>query len=196
MAGGQQPAQNICFYSNKCEWSTAFRKELEKNPLIKSMLMMVSVDPDPVTGKRPTFPPWLKKVPTLYIKGDDDPVKIDSEVFNWLDAMKFKIQAATPKGAAAPDLTPWVSTELGGGFKDTYGFIDEQEQADFLTNSHTFQNVGGQLPAPGVRTSSDMTPSAGRGGEGKSTKADLFDKQMQEYMKNRGAGVPQARPRQ
>jgi len=196
-------AQNICFYSKNCDWSKAFLKEVATTPF-KNQFTYICVDKDD-SGKRPNLPDWLKKVPTLIIKGEKEPIKTDAEVMNWLYMKKMATngppQGGQSSGGAGPtELEPqaWLGNEMGGGLRDDYTFIDGSQEG-FL--SHNFEMVGG----PGVRTSSDIPGgqaqdtrggSGGRGSEGRSQKADLFDKQMQDYMQNRSAGVPQARPRQ
>jgi hypothetical protein len=196
-------AQNICFYSNGCDWSKAFIKELAQTPF-KNQFTFICVDKD-ASGKRPNLPDWLKKVPTLVIKGEQDPIKTDAEVMNWLYMKKMMLSGpggsgsgsgngnksgAGPAAALEPDA--YMSHEMGNGIQDAYSFVDgTQEQ--FMT--HSFEMMNG----PGVRTGSDIPPGSGgqQGGQDtrKSAKADLFDKQMQDYMQSRNVGMPQARPR-
>ena len=194
-------AQNICFYSKNCDWSKAFLKEVATTPF-KNQFTFICVDKD-ASGKRPNLPDWLKKVPTLIIKGEKEPIKTDAEVMNWLYLKKMALNGpggGGGAGGAGPiDQEPqaWLGNEMGGGLRDDYTFIDGSQEG-FL--SHNFE----MLTGPGVRTSSDIPGAQGQQvalerngrGEGKSQKADLFDKQMQDYMQNRSTGVPQARPRQ
>lgn len=189
-------AQNICFYSNGCDWSKAFIKELALTPF-KNHFTFICVDKD-ASGKRPSLPDWLKKVPTLVIKGEQDPIKTDAEVMNWLYMKKMMLQGPGGSGSGGGSSNPgpvaplepdaYMSHEMGNGIQDAYTFIDDKEQ----TITHTFEILNG----PGVRTGSDIPPgSAKQETTNKSTKADLFDKQMQDYMQNRNTGMPQARPR-
>jgi hypothetical protein len=188
MSGGTP--QHICFYSNKCDWSKAFLTELAKTPF-KKEFNFICVDPDN-NGKRPPLPGWLKKVPTLVIKGDQEPIKTDAEVLNWLYQKKMLLSgggstnagvASGGGGAAEPEA--WVTNEMGGGLRDAYSFID-----DSGAHARNFEMLG----APGTRTGSDL-PGASRQPEAQKTKKEqLFDSQMENYMKNRENGMPQRRP--
>ena len=186
--------KNICFYSKNCEWSKAFLKEVVQTPF-KNQFNFICVDPDG-NGKRPPLPNWLKKVPTLVIQGDTEPIKTDAEVMNWLYIAKMRtggsVNSSTnnnqqPMAAAEPEA--WMSSEMGGGLKDSYGFIDGESNMI----SHNFETIGGPQTVPqgpGTRTSSEVP------GAKKTQKEELFDKQMEEYMRNRAAAAPQQRPRQ
>jgi len=187
--------KNICFYSKNCEWSKAFLKEVVQTPF-KNQFNFICVDPD-ASGKRPQIPSWLKKVPTLVIQGDTEPIKTDAEVMNWLYIAKMRTGGGnnnTNKNnqqpmAAAAEPEAWMSSEMGGGLKDSYGFIDGESNMI----SHNFETIGGPQTVPqgpGTRTSSEMP------GAKKTQKEELFDKQMEEYMRNRAAAAPQQRPRQ
>ena len=183
--------QSICFYSNKCDWSKAFIKEVAQTSF-KNQFKYVCVDTD-ASGKKPALPSWLKKVPTLFIQGEQDPIKTDAEVMNWLYMKKMATSGSggTIKGSAGPisqEPEAWMNQEMGGGLKDSYSFIEGQ--GGIL--SHNFELLAG----PGTRTSSDIP-----GGESgpptaqKTQKEELFDKQMESYMKSRDSGMPLQRPR-
>lgn len=187
-------AQNICFYSNKCEWSKAFLKEIAQTSF-KTKFSYICIDKD-ASGRRPNLPEWLKKVPTLVIKGDTEPIKTDAEVMNWLFNEKMKnsspgngggTQGGGPQALEA-DPEPWMNQEMSSGLKDAYSFIEEGA-ASFISRS--FETIAG----PGTRTGSEM-PATSRQSDKKSQKEELFDKQMESFMKNREMGVPQQRPRQ
>ena len=85
MSGGKK---HICFYSNSDKWSKAFIEELAGTPWVREF-EFICVDPGS-TGSRPPLPKWLKQVPTLVINGDEEPVKTDTEVMNWLYERKMK----------------------------------------------------------------------------------------------------------
>ena len=180
-------AQNICFYSNKCDWSKAFLKEIAQTSF-KNSFTYISIDKD-ASGKLANLPDWLKKVPTLVIKGDPEPIKTDAEVMNWLYMEKMRV-AGPKQGSAMASAEPeaWMNQEMSGGMKDAYSFIGGQESEIISRN---FEMIG----SPGTRTGSDI-PGASGGGEKKTAKEELFDKQMESYMKNREGGMPQQRPRQ
>jgi hypothetical protein len=182
--------KNICFYSNKCEWSKAFIKEIAGTPL-KGTFTYICIDKDQ-NGRRPNLPEWLKKVPTLVIKGDPEPIKTDAEVMNWLYTEKMKISGPGGSGGGGPvaSLEPeaWMNNEMSSGLKDAYSFIDDKS-GGFLSRSFDL------LSGPGTRTGSEIPGGGGGSSEQKTKKEQLFDSQMEAYMKSRESGMPQQRPR-
>ena len=182
--------QHVCFYSNKCRWSAAFLAELAKTPY-KEHFKFICVDP---SNNRPPLPTWLKKVPTIVIRGEKEP-RTDGEVMNWLAEMKLMTKSGSGSGSgpsqAAVDPEPWMASEMGGNLTKSFSFINSDEAP-----VHNFEFLNGNSGA-GVRTASDM-PGGGLGARGqeKSKKEELFDKQMENYMKQRTAGVPPPAMRQ
>jgi hypothetical protein len=79
---------------------------------------------------------------------------------------------------------------MGGSYTKGFSFLGENDSTDAPIGNFEFLN--GQS-APGTRTGSDMPGGGGdRGGATpKSKKVDLFDKQMESYMRDRNQGVPQ-----
>jgi hypothetical protein len=96
-------ATNICFYSNKCQWSKAFITELAKTPW-KGQFRFICVDPG---ANRPQLPGWLKKVPTIVIAGEAEP-RTDSDVMNWLMEKRLKEDITAYRRARAT-LGPLIS---------------------------------------------------------------------------------------
>jgi hypothetical protein len=194
-------AANICFYSNKCDWSEAFIKELAATPY-KTEFQYVCVDTTP----RSQLPEWLKKVPTLLIRGDDPPIKTDSEVLNWLYIRKLKDtqreparvkQAANVPMSSEPEA--WNISEMGGKLSESYGNLVEGSGAAVENSSSKnfdFGFLNGNA-APGDRTTQGIGGDSMRQepGRAKSKKEEMFDKQMEAYQENRNSGLPQVRPR-
>jgi hypothetical protein len=179
--------QHVCFYSNKCRWSAAFINEIKDTPF-KAEFKYICVDPA-ANGQRPPLPGWLKKVPTLVIRGEDEP-RTDGDVLNWLAEKKLLSRGGAngaSGGAAGPaEPEPWVGTEMGGSYTKGFSFI-----ADDQAPIGNFEFLNGQN-APGTRTASDM-PNGGHGARAqpqKSKREQLFDKDMEEYMRQRGSGMP------
>lgn len=175
--------QHVCFYSNRCRWSEAFIKAIADTPF-KSEVRFVCVDPGP-NGQRPQLPGFLKKVPTLVVRGEDEP-RTDSDVMNWLAQRKL---LSKPSGAAAADSTaepePWVGNEMGGSYTKGFSFIGANDTNVAPMGNFEF------LGSPGTRTASDI-PNGGlgaRGDQSKSNKEKLFDKQYEEYIRQRGNTV-------
>jgi hypothetical protein len=183
--------QHVCFYSNKCRWSAAFINAIKDTPF-KGEFKYVCVDPAP-NGQRPQLPGWLKKVPTLVIRGEDEP-RTDGDVMNWVSEKKLLSNrgdgGAGGSGGGAPgpaEPEAWVGSEMGGSYTKGFSFI-----ADDQAPIGNFEFLNGQN-APGTRTGSDI-PNGGLGARGqgsqKSKREALFDKQMEEYMRQRTSGMP------
>jgi len=201
MALRQEQPNNVCFYSNKCEWSEAFLKELSRTPY-KGEFQFVCIDTTP----RAQLPTWLKQVPTLLIREDQEPIKTNSDVMNWLYERKMKEtvgqrelpRGPMPAGAANPDEPEaWNMAEMGGKLSESYGNLVEGSGAS-VDNSSTknwdfgFLNGGA---ASGDRSAQGMGDNGMRQepGRTKSKKEEMFDRQMEAYQKNRDTGLPQKR---
>ena len=179
---------HICFYSNRCDWSKAFIEEISKTNY-HSQFRFICVDPGP---NRPQLPGWLKQTPTLVISGDPEP-RTNSDVMNWLYEQKMrdgggKSGAGAGGAAGAPgpmEPEPYLDTEMGGGFGDTYSFIgtDTSAQGDGgLSMKHNFTFLGGQ-DSMGTREASQFQTTSSNAKRSK--KEELLDKQMQMYKAER-----------
>jgi hypothetical protein len=193
--------KHICFYSNKDKWSKAFVEELAKTPWINDF-EYICVD-TPTSGARPTLPTWLKQVPTLVINGDENPIKTDTEVMNWLYEKKMKepvkkTKAASAQEALTAEPQSWLSNEMYG-FGDTqYSFLD--------SDTSTAGNGGSSIPgnftflngasSPGDRESQASLTTAVQSQSSRSKKEVMFDKQMDMYKQQRETGIPQGVARQ
>jgi hypothetical protein len=193
--------QHLCFYSNnpKDQWSKAFIEELAKTPWTKEF-QFICVDPAP---NRPQLPGWLKQVPTLVIKGDENPVKTDTEVMNWLYERKLrempKSQSATKVAMASAGIDTeqqsWNPNEMSGFGDAGYSFIDSDtstggDGANRLPGTFGWLNGGA---SPGDRSSQ---ASLGGGSlpaqhDGRSRKEKMFDQQLDMYKQQRDLGLPQ-----
>jgi hypothetical protein len=184
--------EHICFYSNKCNWSKAFLTELANTPW-KQSFRFVCVDPSP---NRAPLPSWLTKVPTLVIKGEQQP-RVDGEVMNWLSEMKMKQGA----GLGGP-------TAMNGDY-EAFNMMEHQSFAKGFgysgldVDTSTGGNGGASIPgafaflngaaATGDR-SANAIPSIADTAK-RSKKEQLMDQQMEEYIKERNRGMPQGVPR-
>ncbi len=184
----QQPP-NVCFYSNKCRWSEAFIKAIKGTPFVKEV-QFVCVD-GRVAELTQRYK-WLKKTPTLVVKGEDEP-RTDANVMNWLAEKQLLSRPESgAANAAALEPEPWIGGEMGGSLTKGFSFLggeDEAPKGDFA-----FLNGNNGVAS---KTASDM-PGGGLGAraQNKSKKEDLFDKQMEEYMRSRSQGMPQMPMRQ
>jgi len=180
-----------CFYSNKDKWSKAFLEELAKTPWVGHFDFICV---DPVSGTRPPLPNWLKQVPTLYIQGDQTPIKVDTDVMNWLYEKKMK---EGQKKGIADGPQSWLSTEMSGFGDTNYSFLD--------SDTSTAGNGGSTIPGnfeflnggsgPGDRQSQSSLSSVSAN-SGKTKKEVMFDNQMEMYKQQRDLGIPQGVPRQ
>ena len=176
---------HICFYSNRCDWSKAFIEEISKTNY-HSQFRFICVDPGP---NRPQLPGWLKQTPTLVISGDPEP-RTNSDVMNWLYEQKMRDGggkggngASATAGPMEPE--PYLDTEMGGGFGDSYSFIgaDTSAQGDGgLSMKHNFTFLGGQ-DSMGTREASQFQTT--NSNAKRSKKEELLDQQMQMYKAER-----------
>ena len=206
MALRQTQPPHTCFYSNKCEWSQAFIKELSSTPY-KGEFHFVCID----TTSRGQLPNWLKQVPTLVIKGDEEPIKVNGDVMNWIYERKLKDTSRAPAavaqpsggpGAAAGEPEAWNISEMGGKLSESYGNLINGSGASVENSSSKnfdFGFLNGNA-APGDRTTQGIGMSgSGMGADGggkKSKKEELLNKQLESYQRSRDIGIPQMRPKQ
>ncbi len=184
----QQGKQAVCYYSNRCQWSERFMKLLAQTAF-RDEVHFICVDPN-AQGVRPKLPGFLKIVPTLVVRGEDRP-RTGEEVINWVSEQQMLRNKSRQGGgggaAAGPDEPePWISGEMGGSYTKAFSFLKEEEEA-----LGDFAFLNGQQ-AIATKTASDI-PGGGLGARGqdkKSEKAQLFDKQMESYMRNRDTGMP------
>jgi hypothetical protein len=208
-----QQANNLCFYSNKCQWSRAFISEIAKTPW-KNQFTYICVDPSP---SRPQLPNWLKKVPTIVIAGEAEP-RTDSDVMNWLYEKKMR-EGSPSNGPGSSALGSGGSGGNGGGGGhqavgggDPMGFnmleqvsfakgfsysgidVDTSSQGtggNTMPGAFAFLNGGDSV---GVRESNDFpgggAPAGGVSSQRRSKKEELFDKQMEAYQRERNNGMP------
>lgn len=190
---------HLCYYSNRCQWSKAFITELAQTPW-KSQFHFVCVDPSPT---RPPLPSWLKKVPTLVLKGDPEP-KTDSEVMNWLYEKRMREGAAAqaqqgPPAGAGGEPDAWNTIEQGGlgGGRFSYSGLDTDTSVNGdggATMPGSFQFLNGAAPSSQSAAGSGFAPAGGVGTK-KSKKEELFDKQMEAYSRERDSGMPRYQQR-
>lgn len=183
--------KNLCFYSLKCPWSKAFIKEISETPWKKDF-HFISVDPPNNQG----LPKYLKKVPTLVIVGENEP-RTDGEVMNWLYEKKLESRGAgQPNNEISSEPDGWNSTEHSSFSKNVgYSFND----SDTSTNGNAGFSIPGSFGflngANGVNenAAANFNPGKSEQGRNKSKKEELFDKQMEEYQRNRNVGMPEYR---
>ena len=180
---------NLCYYSNKCQWSKAFLTELAKTPW-KSQFRFICADPSP---GRPALPSWLKKVPTIVIAGEQEP-RTDSDVMNWLyeKRMKDGQQNGAPAATGGGDPDPFSMMEqmsFAKGFSYSGIDVDTSSQGSggmSMPGAFGFLNGGA---SEGDRLSQEV-PSAAVSSQRRSKKEEIFDKQMEAYQRDREAGMP------
>jgi len=179
---------NLCFYSNKCQWSKAFLTELANTPW-KSQFKYVCVDPSP---GRPALPGWLKKVPTIVISGEQEP-RTDSDVMNWLYEKKMKEGGAktTTVATGSDPMAFNVAEQVNFGKGFSYSGLDADTSATGtggLTMPGAFSFLDGAASA-GDRLSQDVGAPAAQNSQRRSKKEEMFDKQMEAYQRDRDVGI-------
>jgi hypothetical protein len=184
-------ATNICYYSNKCQWSKAFVSELAKTPW-KNEFRFICVDASP---SRPQLPGWLKKVPTIVVAGEPEP-RTDADVMNWLYEKRLK-EGGGQKGAASagpqagePEAFSMMEqVSFAKGFSYSGLDVDTSSQGmggSTMPGAFSFLSGGA---AEGDRASQGVT-TAPANSQRRSKKEELFDKQMEAYQRDRESGMP------
>jgi hypothetical protein len=184
-------ATNICYYSNKCQWSKAFISELAKTSW-KSSFRFICVDASPT---RPQLPTWLKKVPTIVVAGEAEP-RTDADVMNWLYEKRLKEDgnkqqgAPTAAGGAEPEaFSVMEQVSFAKGFSYSGLDVDTSSQGGGgTTMPGAFSFLGGAA-AEGDRASLGLT-TAPANSQRRSKKEEMFDKQMEAYQRDRESGMP------
>ena len=190
---------HICFYSNRCQWSKVFIEEISRTEHHKDF-RFICVDP---SQNRPALPSWLKQTPTLVIRGETQP-RTDAEVMNWLYEQRIRhggvdtsaTVSGTGGGQTAFEPEPYMDTEMGGGYGDSYSFIgiDTSATGDGgMSMKHNFTYLNGQ---DGVSTKEASNFQTTAINQKRSKKEELLDQQMEQYMKAREQGLPQRITRQ
>lgn len=186
-------ATNVCYYSNKCQWSKAFVTELSKTKW-KNEFRFICVDPSP---GRPQLPPWLKKVPTIVVAGEPEP-RTDSDVMNWLYEKRMKEgdgnkqMGAAPAGPGAQEPEAFSMMEqvsFAKGFSYSGLDVDTSSQGGGgTTMPGAFSFLSGAA-SEGDRASQGLT-TAPANSQRRSKKEEMFDKQMEAYQRDRESGMP------
>ncbi len=184
--------EHICFYSNKCNWSKAFLTELSTTPW-KQSFRFICVDPSP---NRPPLPSWLQKVPTLVIKGEQQP-RTDGEVMNWLSEMKLRVGGNTGAPSAMSNDFEAYNMMEHQSFAKGFGYsgldVDTSTQGNggvSMPGAFSFLNGAAATGDRTANTIPSMADTAKR-----SKKEQMMDKQMEDYIKERNRGIPQGPPR-
>ena len=128
------------------------------------------------------------------ISGEAEP-RTNSDVMNWLYERKMQDggKPSTSAGAASPtavDPEPYMDTEMGGGYGDSYSFLgtDTSAQGDGgLSMKHNFTYLNGQ---DGVSTREATTFQTTNSNQKRSKKEELFDQQYDQMMKGRESFMP------
>jgi len=184
---------HICFYSNRCDWSKVFIEEISKTNY-HTDFRFVCVDPSP---NRPQLPTWLKQTPTLVISGESEP-RTNNDVMNWLYERKMQDGVKTGgsgAAAAAAEPEPYLDSEMGGGYGDTYSFIGTDTSAQGnggLSMKHNFTYLNGQDSVSTREATSFQTTSSN---QKRSKKEELFDQQYEQMMKGRDSFLPKQQQR-
>lgn len=197
MSGGQK---NICFYSPNCKWSIRFLEALRQTPY-KGMFNFMNVNDPQVREKFR----WLKKVPTLVVAGEQEP-RTDESVMNWLFEQKLRDGQKNPPPAysgnnAVPGQNPivagntepeaWIASEMSGSTRIQYTSTDDNDGIYTKTGNYELFDINAPQNNPqgvGTKTGSIITNTIGSI-QNRSRNEELFDKQMETYLKGRDTGV-------
>lgn len=120
----------ILYYSNFCKNSNNFRKELSKTRY-NTLFKLVCVDPDPRTKMRPALPPFLKRVPTIFVKENGNgngKIYQGNEAFAWVAGNLDR-----NKNALQPQRAP-------SNIRDTTGLLTYDQE---LSGSNSYSLIDG-----------------------------------------------------
>ena len=199
-------SSNICFYSNQCKVCKAFFSELANTPF-KNDFKFVCVDTTP----RNRLPGYLKKVPTIVVQGEGDPL-VGNEAINWLWIKKMQDprmnnnqqqiggqgqgqgQGQGHNGGGQSESSEmglgfWNPLEMGSA-GDSYSFLDQDTSVEGnggYTMAQNFEFIGSGTDGGQGRPRETMAIPAPK----KSAKEHQFDAEMERYMTARNQGVPQ-----
>ena len=120
---------------------------------------------------------------------------------NWLYEQKMrdgggKSGNGTSAAAGPMEPEPYLDTEMGGGFGDTYSFIGADTSAQGnggLSMKHNFTFLQGQ-DSMGTREASQFQTT--NSNAKRSKKEELLDQQMQSFLSQRDDGIPKRITRQ
>lgn len=154
------------------------------------------------SANRPQLPGWLKQTPTLVVSGEPEP-RTNSEVMNWLYEQKLKdggakgqVQGKSGQPAGPIEPEPYLDSEMGGGFGDSYSFLGTDTSAQGnggLSMMHNFGFLNGQ-DSVGTREASNFQTT--NSNQKRSKKEEMLDQQMEQYKASRDIGIPQRIARQ
>jgi hypothetical protein len=186
---------NLCYYSNRCEWSKAFMKELAQTPWANSFSFFC-VDAEKRQGP---LPAWLKKVPTLVISGEQQP-RTDGDVMNWLSEMRLKNSGSGQRSGygpgpagSEPEPEGWNTMEHSSFAR---GFGYSFQDADTTTQGNGGSTIPGAFSfLNGTAGPSQGAPPSIADVRQKSRKEQQFDTQMEDFKKERDQGMPGNIPR-
>lgn len=199
-------ATNLCFYSNKCQWSKAFITELAQTPW-KNQFRFICVDPGPA---RPQLPGWLKKVPTIVVAGEKEP-RTDSDVMNWLYEKRLREgeqqSLGTGGGGGGGAAQGPAGEPAAFSMMENVSFAKGFGYSGIDVDTSSQGNGGSTIPGAfsflnGAATGGDRLSQDAGGGlqasvqssQRRSKKEEMFDKQMEAYQREREIGMPQRGP--
>jgi hypothetical protein len=117
---------------------------------------------------------------------------------NWLYERKMKDGTKKAQGGAggagasnSVEPEPYLDSEMGGGFGDSYSFINTDWSTGGnggMSISHNFSYVGGNNSVSTREASDFQTTNTN---QKRSKKEELLDQQMEAYKRDRDQGMPQ-----
>jgi len=99
-----------------------------------------------------------------------------------------------PKNEESNEIQAWVSSEMSGSSRLAYSGMFDENDTSLMSKQGNFADLNGNSSVD-VRATSSIGPSVNEVNS-RSRGEQLFDKRMEEFMKNRGTEVPMSQPRQ
>jgi hypothetical protein len=184
-------AQNILFYSDRCELSKRFMNELHKAPnSLWDTFLKINVD-----THRHKVPQIIKVLPTIIVNNYPKPVETTA-CMTWLHNM---IKTLNPNAAATinSEIDPYMPNEMGTAFTDSFAFIDlnaPDEKKLFSGTKQTFSYFDDEN-ANKMISPSDVGSTRGGSSSGGKQKQTEIDQRLEEFQKQRMKDSPQGQMR-
>lgn len=169
---------NLIYISKRCPHSKQLLITIYKNPMLKNMFKIISIEDSPV-------PPFIKTVPTLFnetnnsIISGNDLLGLIQSYSEQQPEPNMEPMEEKPKDE---ELAPWIMGEMGGNISSSYSFLGSdnpiQNSFELIGGSDTCSNI----QSNGIQSNDNQ--------DNKSNKRQLFDNDYEQFIKNRNEGIP------
>ena len=142
---------------------------------------------DPVNGKLPPLPPYVKSVPTLVIDGEKQARTTLHECMNWLSEERLRHSAATPAALVEignDGLLPFAPDMETSG-DEQFSYLHEMTPGRLVGTMRSIHDMEGMGQPHELQGQGQGSSSAPVGGKGVSEKAQILDDRMKAMLQMR-----------